>query len=227
MFFPLDSTMLLLIPAFILSIYAQFAVRSAYSKWSHVRSSVGMTGAQVAKNLLQKNGISDVDIEEVAGTLSDHYDSRAKKLRLSSATFNGSSLASIAVAAHEAGHAIQHSTAYAPLSWRQAVFPIASFGSNWGLWLFFIGMVFSRFSFLTDLGIVLFAGAVLFHVVTLPVEFNASSRALLALNNGGYLRNEEIKGAKKVLDAAALTYVAAAAMAILTLVRLLLLRRDD
>lgn len=227
MFLPLDSTMLLLIPAFILSIYAQIAIRSSYSKWSKVRSSTGMTGAQVAKALLLKNNITDVDVEAVAGSLTDHYDSRNKKLRLSSENYSGSSLASIAVAAHETGHAIQHAKSYAPLGWRQAIFPVASFGSNWGIWLFFIGMVVSSFRILMDVGILLFAGAVLFQIVTLPVEFNASHRALAQLSNGGYLKQQEIQGAKKVLDAAALTYVAAAAMAILHLVRMLLIRRDD
>jgi uncharacterized protein len=227
MFLPLDSTIMLLLPAFILSIYAQIAIRSAYSKWSKVRSSTGMTGAQVAKALLLKNGITDVDVEPVAGTLTDHYDSRNRKLRLSAENFSSSSLASIAVAAHETGHAIQHAKAYAPLGWRQAIFPVASFGSNWGIWLFFIGMMISSFRPLMNIGILLFAGAVLFQIVTLPVEFNASRRAMLQLSNGGYLKQEEIRGAKKVLDAAALTYVAAAAMAIMNLVRMLLIRRND
>jgi uncharacterized protein len=227
MFLPMGSTILLLLPAFILSIYAQIAIRSAYSKWSKVRSSTGMTGAQVAKALLLKNGITDVDVEPVAGSLTDHYDSRTKKLRLSADNYSNSSLAAIAVAAHETGHAIQHAKAYAPLGWRQAIFPVASFGSNWGIWLFFIGMMISSFRILMDIGIIFFAGAVLFQIVTLPVEFNASHRALLQLSSGGYLKQEEIRGAKKVLDAAALTYVAAAAMAIMNLVRMLLIRRND
>ncbi len=228
MFLPMDVTMILLIPAFILSLYAQFAIRSAYAKWSRVPSSTGMTGAQAAKSLLLKNGITDVEVEPVAGTLTDHYDSRAKKLRLSTDNYHGTSLASIAVAAHETGHAIQHAVSYAPLGIRQAIFPVASFGSTWGIWLFFIGLIFGGFRFLMDIGILLFAGAVLFQVVTLPVEFNASRRALLQLENGGYLRPHEIDGARKVLNAAALTYVAAAAMAILQLIRLLLIRgRND
>lgn len=226
MFWFWDSTIILLIPAFLLTIYAQFAVKGAYKKWSKVRSSVGMTGAQVAVNLLQKNGIFDVDVEEVQGTLSDHYDSRHKKLRLSSDVYHGSSLASLAVAAHETGHAIQHSKQYAPLNIRQAIFPVASIGSSWGIWLFIAGLFFSSFSFLMDVGIILFTGAVLFQIVTLPVEFNASNRALAQLTTGGYLRTEEISGAKKVLNAAALTYVAAAAMSILQLIRLLILREE-
>jgi Zn-dependent membrane protease YugP len=226
-FLPLDGTLILLAPAIILSIYAQFAIRSSYAKWSKVRSSVGMTGAQVAKQLLQQNGINDVDVEEVGGALSDHYDSRAKKVRLSSDVYHSNSLAALGVAAHETGHAIQHAKSYAPLNVRQALFPVASLGSRWGFWIFIIGMIFSSFSFLMDVGILLFAGATVFQIVTLPVEFNASGRALAQLSSGGYLRADEIKGAKKVLNAAALTYVAAAAMSVLTLLRLLILRRND
>ena len=191
-----------------------------------VRSSMGMTGAQIAQRLLQQNGIYDVDVEQVGGTLSDHYDSRAKKVRLSTDVYNSSSLAAISVAAHETGHAIQHATDYAPLSIRQSLFPVASIGSSWGFWLFVIGM-FVAIEPLQTIGIILFAGAVAFQIVTLPVEFNASSRAMAQLSNGGYLRTDEINGAKKVLNAAALTYVAAAAMAILNLIRLLILRGDE
>ena len=223
----MDGSFILLIPALILSVYAQFAIRSAYSKWSRVRSTVGMTGAQVARQLLQRNGITDVEVEPVAGSLTDHYDSRHKKLRLSQENYNGSSLASIAVAAHETGHAIQHAASYAPLGWRQAIFPVANIGSTWGIWLFIIGMFVSSFRVLMDIGILLFAGAVLFQIVTLPVEFNASRRALAQLSTGGYLKEQEIDGAKSVLNAAALTYVAAAAMAVLQLFRLLLIRGRD
>ncbi|MDZ7315147.1 MAG: zinc metallopeptidase [candidate division KSB1 bacterium] len=228
MFLPMDATMIILIPAFILSLYAQYAVRSAYAKWSRVPSSSGMTGAQAAKNLLLRNGISDVEVEPVAGTLTDHYDPRAKKLRLSSENYSGTSLASIAVAAHETGHAIQHATSYAPLGFRNAIFPLANFGSTWGIWLFFIGLFVSAFRVLMDIGILLFGGAVLFQVITLPVEFNASRRALVQLAGNGYLKQHEIEGARQVLKAAALTYVAAAAMAILQLIRLLMIRgRND
>ena len=227
MFLPLDGTLIIMVPAIILSIYAQYAIRSSYAKWSKVRSSLGMTGAQIAKRLLQQNGISDVDVEEVGGTLSDHYDSRAKKVRLSSEVYHSTSLAALGVAAHETGHAVQHAHDYGPLNIRQALFPVASIGSTWGFWIFIIGMFFSSFSFLMDIGILLFAAAALFQVVTLPVEFNASNRALAQLSNGGYLRTDEVNGAKKVLNAAALTYVAAAAMSVLTLVRLLILRGDE
>jgi len=196
-FLPLDGTLLLLVPAIILSIYAQFAIRNAYAKWSKIRSSVGMTGAQVAQKLLQQNGLYDVEVEQVAGTLSDHYDSRAKKVRLSSEIYNSTSLAALGVAAHETGHAIQHANNYAPLNLRQSLFPVASIGSTWGFWIFLIGMFISSFSFLMDVGILLFAGAAAFQIVTLPVEFNASNRALAQLSNGGYLRADEINGAKK------------------------------
>ena len=144
-FLPLDSTLILMVPAIILSIYAQFAIRSAYSKWSKVQSSLGMTGAQVAKRLLQQNGINDVDVEEVGGTLSDHYDSRAKKVRLSSDVYHSTSLAALGVAAHETGHAVQHNTSYAPLGIRQALFPAASIGSTWGFWIFLAGMFYRLF----------------------------------------------------------------------------------
>jgi len=227
MFWPIDGTIILLVPAIILSIYAQFAIRSAYAKWSKVHSTAGMTGRQVAESLLRQNNIYDVEVEEVAGKLSDHYDSRAKKVRLSSDVYASTSLAALGVAAHETGHAIQHAAEYAPLNIRQALFPVANIGSSWGFWLFLIGMFISSFSFLMDIGILLFAGAVLFQIVTLPVEFNASSRALAQLSSGGYLRADEISGAKKVLHAAALTYVAAAAMAVLQLIRLLLIRGND
>ena len=194
---------------------------------SKVRSSAGMSGRQVAENLLRQNNIYDVDVEQVEGKLSDHYDSKAKKIRLSKDVYSSSSLAAIGVAAHETGHAIQHATAYAPLNIRQAIFPVANIGSRWGFWLFLIGMFISSFNFLMDIGIILFAGAVLFQIVTLPVEFNASSRALAQLSSGGYLRVDEISGAKKVLNAAALTYVAAAAMAVFQLIRLVLIRGND
>lgn len=193
---------------------------------SKIRSTSGLTGAQAAKSLLQRNGINDVIVEEVPGSLTDHYDSRSKKLRLSSDVYHSTSLAALGVAAHETGHAIQHHTSYVPLNIRQSVFPVANIGSSLGIPLFFIGLIMS-FKPLLDIGIIVFAGAVLFHIVTLPVEFNASSRALAQLSNGGYLRSDEISGARKVLNAAALTYVAAAAMAVIQLLRLVMLRGRD
>ena len=219
-------SILLLIPALIFTIIAQVRVKSTFAKMSKVRSASGMTGRQVAEDLLRRNNIHDVQVEQVSGNLTDHYDSKHKVLRLSESVYNSSSLAAVGVAAHETGHAIQHAQAYAPLNIRHLIFPVANFGSRWGLWLFIIGMFISQFQFLMDVGIAFFAGAVLFHIVTLPVEFNASNRALAQLSGSGYLREQEIGGARSVLNAAALTYVAAAAMAVLQLIRLLILRDE-
>lgn len=222
------STMdiLLLAPALFLALYAQWKVKSAFSKMSQVRSSSGLTGAQVAESLLRRNNINDVTVEEVEGHLTDHYDPIHKKLRLSSGVYGSNSLAALGIAAHETGHAIQHKTAYSPLVLRQSLYPISNFGSMLAMPLFIIGLIM-QFKFLIDLGIILFAAAVFFTLVTLPVEFNASRRALAQLSSGGYLQASEIDGAKKVLDAAALTYVAAAAMAVLQLIRLLLIRERE
>lgn len=227
MFFFSPMDLVLLVPALILTLYAQAKVKSAFDKMSQVRSASGMTGAQVAQSLLQRNQLYDVNVEEVGGKLSDHYDPRTKTVRLSSDVYRSSSLAALGVAAHETGHAIQHHKAYAPLNWRSTLFPVANIGSTAAFPLFLIGMFIPAFDFLIDVGIVLFAGAVLFQLVTLPVEFNASSRAMAQLGNGGYLRTDEISGAKKVLDAAALTYVAAAAVSVMQLIRLLLIRGDE
>ncbi len=225
MFF-FDSTMILIIPALILTIYAQYKVKSTFTKMSQVHSTSGLTGAEVAKSLLKRNSIYDVAVEEVSGNLTDHYDSKAKKLRLSSDVYHSTSLAALGVAAHETGHALQHKFSYAPLNIRQSIFPVANIGSSLGIPLFIGGLIFSIRPLL-DLGIVIFTGAVLFHIVTLPVEFNASRRAMSQLSSGGYLRADEVAGARKVLDAAALTYVAAAAMAVLQLIRLILIRGRD
>lgn len=229
MYFPLlfnDPTFLLLIPAFILTIYAQNKVQRTFAKFSRVPARSGYSGAQVARALLDNNGLHDVPVEMIQGRLSDHYDPRKRAMRLSPEVYNGRSLAAIGVAAHETGHAIQHSLGYMPLFVRNSIFPIASFGSQLAFPLFFIGFLFTT-PFLMDLGIVLFSAAVLFQAVTLPVEFNASSRALAMLETQGMLsRGEELDGAGKVLRAAALTYVAAMAVALLQLVRLLLLRGD-
>ena len=229
MFF--DWTMFLLIPAVILSIYAQFKVKSTFNKFLEVPAASGRTGAQVARDLLDRNHLDDIPVELTPDTLSDHYDPRSRVLRLSPEVYHGRSVASLGVAAHETGHAVQHSHAYVPLTLRNTIFPIASFGSNLGYILFFVGIFFLHGNmFLIDLGIILFSFFVFFTVVTLPVEFNASSRGLAMLTDSGVLaRGEEVAGARKVLSAAALTYVAAAAMAILQLVRMLLIRgnRND
>ena len=227
--FPLffsSAELMLLIPAFLLSIYAQMKVKSTFAKYSKIRSRRGMSGAQVAMDILRANNVYDVDVEETGGTLSDHYDPKAKKLRLSNDIYRSSSVAALGIAAHEAGHAIQHNKGYSPLAFRNGIFPVANIGSKMAMPLFIIGLLFSS-GFMMDIGIWLFLGAVIFQVVTLPVEFNASSRAVVQLETGGYLERDEIKSAKKVLSAAALTYVAATAVAVMHLIRLLILRGDD
>jgi uncharacterized protein len=222
-----DSTMLLLIPAMLFALYAQFLVKSTFAKYSKVRSSGGLSGAEVAKRLLRDGGIPEVAIEHVAGTLSDHYDPRSKVLRLSDATFQDTSVAAIGVAAHEVGHAIQHKQAFGAFQLRQSIVPVANLGSTLAFPLFFIGLLMGKGGgFFMNAGIWLFAGAVVFSVITLPVEFNASSRALALLRDRGYLVQEEVGQAGKVLRAAALTYVAATAMAVLQLVRLVMLRNS-
>ncbi|MBD3373946.1 peptidase [candidate division KSB1 bacterium] len=223
-FSPLD--IVLLVPALLLSVYAQFKVSNTFSKMSQVRASSGLTGSQVAKGLLQANGLGHVGVEMVEGRLSDHYDPISKTLRLSPDVYQSNSLAALGVAAHETGHALQHKASYFPLTIRQSIFPVVRFGSTLWLPMFFIGL-FMSIPALIDAGIVLFAAAVIFHIVTLPVEFNASKRAIAQLKSGGYLVGNEVDGAKKVLDAAALTYVAAAAMAVLQLIRLLLIRGNE
>lgn len=220
--FYLDPTFIILIPALILSAWAQFKVSSTFNRYSGVYSQSGMTGAQVAQDILNRNNIYDVRIEAIRGNLTDHYDPKNKVLRLSEAVYNKTSLAALGVAAHEVGHAIQHDVDYSPLRIRSALAPIVQF-SSYGSWIiFFVGLLFS-FPALVQIGIGLFIAVVIFQLVTLPVEFNASSRALLQLEGGGYLTRDEVAGSKKVLSAAAMTYVAAAIMAIAQLIRLVLI----
>ncbi len=221
-FFFFDPTMVILIPALILAAWAQMKVRSAYRQFKRIPSARGISGAMAAKAILESNGIYDVEIEAVPGELSDHYDPRIKRVRLSEENFRGTSLAAVAVAAHETGHALQHAMGYAPLELRHAILPVTNFASMAAFPIFLIGFLFNA-SFLIELGIIFFAGVVLFHLVTLPVEFNASSRAIKQLQALGLLSSAEITAARKVLNAAALTYVAAAAMALLELVRLIIL----
>ena len=227
MFFSLTDLALLL-PAMLFAMWAQHRVTSTYHKYSQVRASNGLTGRDMARSIMQRNGVTDVKIEEVGGMLSDHYDPRVKAVRLSSHNYNEGSVAGIAVAAHEVGHVLQHHTGYAPLQFRSALAPVASFTSAAAMPMVLIGFLLGLRtplgSLLLDAGIIFFAGAVLFHLVTLPVEFDASKRALAQLTSSGSIAPQEVAGAKKVLDAAALTYVAAAAVAALQLVRLLLLR---
>lgn len=226
---PLELWPLFLL-AIAFSMYAQFKVSSTFNKYSKVGAVSGRTGAQVARDLLNYYHLESVPVEITQGQLTDHYDPRNKVLRLSPDVYHGHSLAALGVAAHETGHAVQHANVYFPLHMRNAIFPLANIGSNLALPLFFIGLLFGGNTFLMDLGILLFAGAVAFSVLTLPVEFNASGRALAMLDAGGYLRRgEEINGARKVLSAAAMTYVAATAMSLLQLLRLLVMRggRND
>ena len=224
MYYPFfDPTMLLLIPALLLSLWAQMRVRSTFERFSQVQARGGVTGAQVARMLLDRFGLSSVPVNHVQGNLTDHYDPRDRTLSLSDAVYSSSSIAAIGVAAHEVGHAIQHSEGYAPLMFRNRVAPAVGLVSNMAIPLFFIGLLM-RGQFLMNLGIVLFLGAVVFHLVTLPVEYNASSRAITILNGTGALAQDELNGARSVLNAAAWTYVAAALMSVLQLVRLLVLR---
>ncbi len=224
MFF-LDPTFALLIPAFILAIYAQTKVKNTFARYSKVRSLSGRTGEEVSRALLDMRGLGDVKIEPVKGSLSDHYDPRKRILRLSEPVHGSDSVAALGVAAHETGHALQHADNYGPLALRSSIVPVVGFGSNAALPLFLIGFFFAgTWGWLMDVGIILFAGAVALSLITLPVEFNASSRALALLQEGGYLTDKEIPHARAVLNAAAWTYVAAATMAIAQLVRLLVLR---
>lgn len=224
----LDWTFILLIPAILLALYAQFKVKSTYSKYSEVRSSFGITGAKIARELLDSNGLGDVQIRPIEGNLTDNYDPRDKTLNLSSGVHNSQSVAAMGIVAHEVGHAVQDAKAYAPFNIRSSIVPVSNLGSSLAIPLFFLGLIFS-YGPLMDAGILLFALAVAFTVITLPVEFNASSRAVAMLSDTGHMSKEELGMSKKVLDAAALTYVAATAMAVMQLVRLIAMRgmRDD
>ncbi len=223
-----DYTYFLIIPPLILAFYAQAKVRGTYAKYSRVGASSGISGAQMAKEILNLGGAGQVPVEETPGQLTDHYDPRKKVLRLSAGVYESRSIAALGIAAHEAGHAIQHHTGYAPLHLRNGIYPIASFGSTLAFPIFLIGFFMSQKgpSILMDIGILLFAGAVLFSVLTLPVEFNASKRALALLGERGYLRGQELDGARRVLSAAALTYVASTAMAAMQLLRMFLIRQS-
>jgi len=225
MLYPYDPTFMLLIPAIILAIYAQFKVQSTYARMSEVRSVKGLTGAQIGRMLLDNNALSNVGVEQIAGNLTDNYDPRDKILHLSQGVYNSDSIAAVGIVAHEVGHAVQDSKAYVPLKIRSGLVPAANVGSQLAIPLFFFGLIFSS-PMLMDVGIIAFSIAVAFTIITLPVEFNASHRAISLLSKGGYVEQDEVPLAKKVLDAAALTYVAATAMAVLNLVRLLALRGE-
>ena len=217
-----DPTYLLLVIGMVLSLLASAKVKSTFSVYSRVRSASGLTGADAARRILRMSGITDVTVVPISGSLTDHYDPGSKRLALSQDVYDKTSVAAIGVAAHECGHAIQHATNYVPLNLRSAIVPVANIGSTLSWPLFLAGLIFSIRPLLT-VGIILFTFAVLFQLVTLPVEFNASSRALKMLGSSGMLGNDEVKGARKVLTAAALTYVAALASSILQLLRLIIL----
>jgi len=218
-----DPTFFLLIPAMILAFYAQFKVKSTFNKYSKVRSTRGYTGAAVARYILDDYRLQDIAVESTPGELTDHYDPRARKLRLSASVYGSNSVAALGVAAHEAGHAIQDAKAYFPIKVRNGMVPLTNLGSMLAWPLFFLGIIVG-IPALMDIGIVLFSLAVAFSVLTLPVEFNASSRAIRVLADGHFLMAKELGMAKEVLNAAALTYVASTAMAVLNLARLILLR---
>ena len=226
-----DGTYVLIILAFLISALVSAKMNATFSKYSKVRSYCGMTGAQAAQRILSSAGIYDVRIEHVSGKLTDHYDPSNKVLRLSDAVYGNTSIAAIGVAAHECGHAVQHARNYVPLSVRSAIVPVANFGSQLSWPLFLAGLIFS-FRPLLMIGILLFCAALLFQIVTLPVEFNASARALRMLDETGIMGRQEIRGTKKVFRAAAMTYVAAVIGSLLQLLRLLILsgafrKRDD
>jgi Zn-dependent membrane protease YugP len=235
MFYMSDLTYLLGFVAFGLSLAASGYLRLTFSKYSQIRTMSGLTGAQAAERILKRAGLGNVKIERVAGNLTDHYDPRTKVLRLSDAVYSSPSVAAVGVAAHECGHAVQHSESYGPLKLRSILVPVASIGSTLGYPLALFGLILgvsipipglANGLSLVDIGILLFAMAVLFQLVTLPVEFDASERALRVLGDNGIMGDTELRGGRKVLTAAALTYVAAVASAILSLLRLVLLRGD-
>lgn len=232
MYYRMDPTYVLVLIGVVLSLLASAKVKSTFSRYQRVRSSIGLIGREAAERVLHGAGIYDVRIERVSGNLTDHYDPRSKVLRLSDSTYNSASVAAIGVAAHECGHAIQHATNYAPVRWRGSLVPIANFGSTIAWPLILIGLFITgrSSSLMINLGILAFSFAVLFHLVTLPVEFNASNRAIRILGSNGMMSREEVGAVKKVLGAAALTYVASASTAILQLLRILILtggRRND
>lgn len=222
------ATGVIMIPVLLFSFYCQIKVKRAFRRYSSVHAMCGMTGAQAAARLLQLNGITDVQIRQIGGTLTDYYDPKNKEICLSGDVYNATSVAAIGVACHEAGHACQHAQGYAPLKIRNSAIPATRIGSSLGIPLVLLGMVFT-WRPLIMVGIVLYALVALFQLLTLPVEFNASRRALQTIESNQFLTEQEYRGAKKVLTAAALTYVAALASALATLLRLLLLagRSDD
>jgi Zn-dependent membrane protease YugP len=217
--------LILVVPTLLLSIWAQFLVKSTFAKYSRVPCSRGLTGKDVASLLMRAGNIQNVAIQSVGGSLTDHYDPGSKVLRLSQPVYNRNSIAAVGVAAHEMGHALQHAESYGPLILRSGLVPVANVGSSIGPWLAMAGLFFA-IPILTNLGIILFGAAVVFYIITLPVEFNASTRAVTILRNNRILSEEELRGVKKVLTAAALTYLASALTALMSFLRLILISRD-
>jgi Zn-dependent membrane protease YugP len=224
--FRFDWTILLVIPGLIVSVWAQIRVKTTFDKYSRIFTKKGITAASAARRILDANGLSHVRIEQINGHLSDHYDPRANVIRLSASVYSYTTPAAIGVAAHEAGHAIQYAKGYAPIKLRSALVSITGFGSGLAIPLFFIGLIFASEALMLA-GILLYATIALFQLVTLPVEFNASSRALAVLRSSGMLNEKELSASKKVLTAAALTYVAALLTSLLTLLRLILLANSS
>lgn len=216
-----DISMIILIPGLLLAMYAQAKVSSTYNRYKKITSHSGYTGAQFARKMLNDNGLYDVTITQISGRMSDHYDPRANQVRLSAEVYNGTSIASLGIAAHEVGHAEQHATNYFPLTVRNLVVPVTNFSSSIYMLFIFLGIIMNSFSMI-QFGIMLFAVIVIFQVITLPVEFNASRRAIATLGGDGVLDAEELSGAKRVLGAAAMTYVAAMVTAVLQLLQLLM-----
>lgn len=227
-FFWWDWTLLIVLPGFIFAMWAQYKVKSAYRAGASQALRYGMTGGAVARRILDSNGLSDVSIEMVAGDLTDHYDPRTRVLRLSQSVYHGNNVAAVGVAAHEAGHAMQHSKGYVPLKLRSAILPVCNIGSNLAMPLFLIGLLISYMSplmgeWLMLVGIAAYSLAIVFQLVTLPVEFNASRRAMRCLSGSGTMSDAELKGSRRVLTAAAMTYVAALAVGLLSVLRLLII----
>lgn len=218
-----DWTMILVAAGAVLCMLASMHVNTTYMRYSRMAAACGLTGADVARLILERNGVTDVQVQHVSGNLTDHYDPSKQVVNLSDAVYGSRSVAALGVAAHECGHVMQHEEGYTPLQFRTALVPIANFGSNAGIWIVLLSLILGLSSTLTTIGIVLFSMGVLFQLVTLPVEFNASHRALVMLEQYGVLGTDENRKARAVLKAAALTYVAAAASSILQLLRLVLL----
>lgn len=218
-----DSTYLIVIPAIIFALIAQLMVKSSFNKYSKVKNEYGYTARDVARRILDDNGLHNVNIEHISGNLTDHFDPSSNVIRLSDTVYSSTSVAAIGVAAHEVGHAIQHAQGYSPIKIRQAIIPVTRIGSNLAVPLVIIGMVFSALEWLIPVGIFLYTGVVFFQAVTLPVEFNASNRALKTLEANNILQPGEIKMSRKVLTAAAMTYVAAMFSSLMSLLRLILI----